>query len=60
MQLNQIGNSYNIPIPTYYIELEEELTTIPNTAPPGTIVMLNKPNDFKVYMKDSDGNFNEL
>ena len=47
-------------MPDYYIEDESELQDIPVNAPAGTIVQCNKSNDFKVYMKQENGEFNEL
>ena len=57
------GDMYDTNIPTYYIEDASELSSIPTEeyqAPAGTIVIQNKTGAFKVYMKDSQGNFNEL
>ena len=47
-------------MPDYYIEDESELQDIPVNAPAGTIVQCNESNDFKVYMKQENGEFNEL
>jgi hypothetical protein len=47
-------------MPEYYIESESELSSIPVDAPAGTIVQCNESNDFKVYMKQENGEFNEL
>lgn len=44
----------------YYIESESELADIPSSALKGTIAIMNAPGDFKVFMKDSEGNWNEL
>lgn len=54
------GAVYDTPIKTYYVESEAELTDIPDEAPAGTIVEVNAATGFKVFMKDSQGNFNEL
>ena len=54
------GNTYNIPLQTYYIESEEELLSIPDNAPAGTLVECNATNGFSVYMKNTEGVFNKL
>ena len=54
------GNVYDTNIPTYYIEDETELSSIPSDVPAGTIVECNASGGFKLFMKDSQGNFNEL
>lgn len=54
------GNTYDTNIPTYYIEDENELTSIPANAPVGTIVECNASTGFKMFMKNSAGEFNEL
>lgn len=53
------GNTYNVNIPTYYVETDEELAAIPVTEPAGTIVEYNG-SEFKVLMKKSDGSWKEL
>ena len=54
------GNTPDTNIPTFYIEDETELNDIPSDAPAGTIVECNASGGFKLFMKDSQGNFNEL
>ena len=54
------GDTPDRNIPTYYIEDETELTSIPADAPPGTIVECNASTGFKMFMKNSAGEFNEL
>lgn len=54
------GNTYNIPLQTYYIEDESELLNIPENAPAGTLVECNGTDEFKVFMKNTEGVFNEL
>lgn len=51
---------YNVNIPTYYVESESEMQSIPASAPAGTIVEVNATSGFKVFMKNSTGTFNEL
>lgn len=55
------GSVYDTPVKTYYVESESELTNdVLQDAPAGTIVEVNAATGFKVLMKDSQGNFNEL
>lgn len=54
------GNVYNISIPTYYVESDDEIANIPANAPAGTIVEVNESGNFHVKMKMEDGNWNEL
>ena len=60
VKLISTNGVYDSPIPTYYIEDENDLTNIPAEAPAGTIVECNASGGFKLFMKDSQGNFNEL
>jgi hypothetical protein len=60
MFLIKDGAAYDTPIKTYYVESEAELTDIPAEAPAGTIVEVNASTGFKVFMKNSQGEFNEL
>ena len=60
MILLQEGNSYNIPIPTYYVESISELDSIPDTAPTGSIAIINATGAFQVTMKNSTGVWNEI
>ena len=46
--------------PSYYIEDELELSTIPENAPVSTIVWCNADDGFTVYMKTEAGTWNEL
>ena len=72
MILLQEGHLYDFPLRTYYIESVDELAQIPANVPAGTIVECNIKNpsapvgalsskgDFKVFMKLTDGTWNEL
>lgn len=60
MVLIQEGNTYNIPLKTYYVESDSEINSIPANVPPGTLVEVNAPNNFHVKMKMSDGTWNLL
>ena len=55
------GTVCDTPVKTYYVESESEFTNeVLQDAPAGTIVEVNASTGFKVFMKDSQGNFNEL
>lgn len=54
------GNSYNVPVPTFYVESDAEIATIPANVPAGTIVEVNESGNFHVKMKMEDGTWNEL
>lgn len=54
------GAVYDTPLKTYYVESESELANIPEEAGAGTIVEVNSASGFKVFMRMSDGTFNEL
>ena len=54
------GAVYDTPLKTYYVESESELANIPDEAGAGTIVEVNASTGFKVFMRMSDGTFNEL
>ena len=56
----QDGNVFNVQVPTYYVESDDELNTIPKNAPAGTIVEVNESGNFHVVMKMEDGTWNEL
>lgn len=56
----QDGSSYNVPIPTYYVESDAEIADIPANAPAGTMVEVNETGNFHVKMKRSDGTWNSL
>lgn len=56
----QDGNVYNVPVPTYYVESDDELSTIPANAPAGTIVEVNELDNFHAVMKMNDGTWNQL
>ena len=60
MKLIKEGNVYDFPVPTFYVESVDELANIPEEAPAGTIVEVNAASGFKVFMKNSQGTFNEL
>lgn len=60
MKLLMQGNTFDAPIPVYYIEDETELTDIPANAPAGTIVECNASTGFKLFMRNEAGEFNEL
>ena len=60
MNLIQNGNTYNIPIKTFYVESDEEISQIPSNVPEGTLVEVNETGNFHVKMKRSDGTWNEL
>lgn len=60
MILIQEGNTYNVNVPTYYIESDAELSQIPSTAPAGTLVQINETGNFHIVMKQLDGNFNPI
>lgn len=54
------GNTFNVPIQTYYIESSGELANIPSEAPAGTIAECNASSGFSIYMKNTSGNWNAL
>lgn len=56
----QDGNVYNVPVPTYYVESDEEIAEIPDSAPAGTLVEVNEVGNFHVKMKMKNGQWNEL
>lgn len=56
----QDGNVYNVQVPTYYVESDDELDLIPASAPAGTIAEINESGNFHVKMKMEDGSWNEL
>lgn len=60
MILLQEGNTYNVNVPTYYVESDAELANIPSSAPAGTIVQVNETNNFHMVMKRLDGSFNPI
>jgi len=60
MILIQEGNTYNIPLRTYYVESDSEIANIPANAPAGTIVEVNESGNFHVKMKMTDGTWNQL
>lgn len=60
MKLIIEGNTYNIPLQTYYVESDSEISQIPSDAPAGTIVEVNESGNFHVKMKMSSGEWNTL
>lgn len=60
MMMIKDGNTYNVSIPTYYVESSSELSTIPSDAPAGTIAEVNDSNGFGIYMKNTSGDWNAL
>ncbi len=54
------GNTYNVNLPTYYVESDEEINLIPSNAPAGSIVEVNQLGNFHVKMKMENGTWNEL
>ena len=56
----QNGNTYNISVPTYYVESDAEIAQIPTNEPAGTIVEVNESGNFHVKMKMENGQWNEL
>lgn len=56
----QSGNAYNVPVPTFYVESEAEIADIPENVPAGTLVEVNDPAEFKVFMKMENQTWNEL
>lgn len=60
MFIIQEGNSYNVPLRTYYVESDEEINDIPVTEPAGTIATVNESGNFHVKMKRTDGTWNSL
>lgn len=60
MILIQNGNTYNVPLKTFYVESDAELSDIPTNTPAGTIAEVNESGNFHVVMKMSDGTWNEL
>ena len=55
------GNFYNIPVPVYYKENDDNATLaeLPTDTVPA-IVIVNKQNDFHCRMLDSNGNWNKM
>lgn len=49
------GNSYNVNLPTYYVESVDELNDIPANEPEGTIAEVLTTDGLKVYMKRTSG-----
>lgn len=60
MILIQEGNAMNVPLKTYYVESDAEISQIPSNVPEGTLVEVNETGNFHVKMKRSDGTWNEL
>lgn len=60
MILIQEGNTMNVPLKTYYVESDAEISQIPSNVPEGTLVEVNETGNFHVKMKRSDGTWNEL
>ena len=60
MILIKDGNTYNTPVPTYYIESSGELANIPSEAPAGTIAECNASGGFSIYMKNTSGDWNAI
>ena len=58
--LLQYGNHYNVPVPVWYIEDDDETDDIPDTEPVGTIAEVNEANDFHFLMKNRAGNWNRM
>lgn len=54
------GNTYNVNLPTYYVESDDEIANIPANVEAGAIVEVNEPGNFHVKMKLSDGTWNDL
>lgn len=55
-----IRSFYEKNEPVWYIEDESELADLPSNLPMGTVVWCNSDDGFKVYMKNSNDEFNEL
>lgn len=56
----QDGHTYNVQVPTYYVESDTEIDQIPDNAPAGTIVEVNELNNFHIKMKMENGTWNSL
>lgn len=55
------GNHYNIPVPVFYEENDDNTTlaALPTDTVPA-IVIVNKQDDFHCRMLDSNGNWNKM
>ena len=58
--LLQYGSFFNVPIETYYIEDDTEVSNIPDTAPIGSIAFVNESNNFHALMKQRSGDWNVM
>lgn len=54
------GNTYNVNLPTFYVESDDEINLIPNNVEAGAIVEVNEPGNFHAKMKLSDGTWNDI
>ena len=61
MFLIKEGNHYNGPVQLYYIESASDTSDIPDTAPVGSVALVNDSTDgFSVAMKDSNDTWNTI
>lgn len=58
--LIQYGNQYNVPVKTYYIESDSDVSSIPASEPAGTIAEVNESGNFHVLMKNKAGTWETL
>ena len=58
--LLQYGDYFNIPIHTYVIEDDADVSNIPADAPVGSIALVNETGNFHSLMKQSSGSWNKM
>lgn len=55
MILLKQGGTYNVPTHEYYVESEDEIKSIPASAPTGSTVLILTDDGLSVKMKNSKG-----
>lgn len=58
--LLQYGNQYNVPVPVWYVESDDDLANIPDTEPAGTVAEVNETGNFHFSVKQVAGTWNNI